>query len=284
METIGQASALTADRDSQMVGSTPDTYRGLNEILRTEYSRRVKTNHRYSLRAFARSLKLESSYLCKILHGKRSVTPQLVERVSGKLGLTPEEMTRLKQMSRTLSSARQRCKTSPKFRRISVDTFAVVADWYHFAILELISTKDFRNDPLWIADTLGISEQSAKEAISRLERLELVTIATDGTLRCEENFTTVGNPFNHGAFQILQKAVLQKALLALDEVPVEERDQSSVTMAIDSKLLPEAKERIRVFRRQLTAFLQKSDNKDCVYHLGLSLYPVTRKVNKGEAQ
>ena len=61
---------------------------------------------------------------------------------------------------------------------------------------------------------------------------------------------------------------------------MERRDQTSMTMAIDTKLLPQAKEKIKKFRRDMDRLLQSSDTKDEVYHLSVSLYPVTKTTDR----
>jgi len=46
-------------------------------------------------------------------------------------------------------------------------------------------------------------------------------------------------------------------------------------MAIDTERLGEAKEKIKLFRRELAAFLSRGRKRDQVYHLGISLYPIS---------
>ena len=64
---------------------------------------------------------------------------------------------------------------------------------------------------------------------------------------------------------------------ALEETPIEERDQSTICMAINTEQIPEVKERIKKFRRELDAYLVEADSKDRVYHLSISFYPVSLK-------
>jgi hypothetical protein len=52
-----------------------------------------------------------------------------------------------------------------------------------------------------------------------------------------------------------------------------------MTMAIDPKKLPQAKERIRDFRRGLSEFLE-SGNRSEVYRINIQLMPVTKKRGK----
>ncbi|MGE3975681.1 MAG: DUF4423 domain-containing protein, partial [Bdellovibrionales bacterium] len=67
------------------------------------------------------------------------------------------------------------------------------------------------------------------------------------------------------------------AIQALETVPMSQRDQSSMTMAIDTSLMDAAKEKIKNFRRELCDFFQKENNpRNAVYQLTISLCPLTK--------
>jgi uncharacterized protein (TIGR02147 family) len=167
---------------------------------------------------------------------------------------------------------------------MELDQFSVIADWYHSAILELIAVKGFRSDARWIAKRLGITVSEANTAIERLLNLEMLKRKKSGKLvnAVGSQTTLTKTPHTSQAQRRLQKQVLEMALSALEEIPVEKRSQTSVTMAINKKRLPEALEYIRRFRRDLSQFLEQDLDKDEVYHLGISLYPVTRTQSTGE--
>ena len=158
-----------------------------------------------------------------------------------------------------------------------MDSFQVISDWYHFAILEIISLPPYSDgDPKAIARALGLTHAEITAALERLQRLKLLARQPNGRLsNISGNNSTLGGPDSAPALRSLQRSILQKAILALEEIPVEVRDQSSMTMAVDSKRLPEARAAIKSFRRKLSEILQSSKTRDAVYHLGISLYPVT---------
>lgn len=252
------------------------------DFLQSELVRRCKVNPRYSLRAFARYLKLESSYLSKLLQGKRAVTEKLIERVRAPLALGPDQVERFHQNARRSKQDRrkQRSRTTvAEFKTLTVDSFYVVSEWYHYAILELTSVQGFKADARWIGRILDLPVPVVNAALERLIRLGMLK-EENGVLTCKENHTTVGNDFTHAAFRNLQRSVLQMALKALDEVPFEQRDHSSITMAINSKHVPEARRRIKQFRRELMSFLQQPGERDMVYQMGIALYPVSKSDSK----
>jgi uncharacterized protein (TIGR02147 family) len=240
--------------------------------LQQELLRRCRANPKYSLRAFASFLKVEPSELSKILNGKRSISSRKFEQFCERLSLDPEQRRGFLGKAETRAS-----ENEASYQQLSLDSFQVIAEWHHYAILELTTVVGFKSDPSWVGNALGISVHEVKAAVERLERLGFLEVSPGGRwIDRSGNITTVGNEFTALAFRKLQKAVLEKALVALEETPFNHRDQSSMTMAIDVSLLPEAKERIRKFRRSLCAFLQNGKKRDHVYQLGVSLYPLTR--------
>lgn len=242
-------------------------------FIQNELIRRTQANPRYSLRAFARSLKMDHSTLVKVLHGKRQLGKRATLSIAAKLGLNPSEAQALLPTPKN-----QKDQVEDHYQQLTLDSFAVISDWYHFAILELLRIDHFQPQPGWIAEVLGIEEHEAEQAIVRLKRLGLIEVDSEGRWfqPNDAKTTTTGNPFTARAFRNLQRQILQKAIVALEEVPMESRDQTSMTMAIDVQKLPEAKKKITEFRRELAAYLSRGERRDEVYHLSISLYPVSQ--------
>lgn len=251
--------------------------------LQAELIRRCRANPKYSLRAFARTLRIEPSALSKILNGKRRITTVMFRQLSKRLALDPvlaEKLQPPSQAPRSQAKA-QAAPTgdfAPKdYRQLSLDMFQIISDWYHYAILELTQLNGFKPEPRWVARKLGITVSEVNIAVERLERIGFLKITSEGKWIDESGaVTTVGNEFTAIAFRKLQRQILEKAIDALEEIPMEERDQSSMTLVANSRLLPQAKERIKRFRRELTRFLKSEGPYDTVYHLGVSLYPVVK--------
>jgi uncharacterized protein (TIGR02147 family) len=245
-------------------------------FLQEELIRRCKRNPRFSLRAFARALDVEASALSKILNGKRALTRRMLHRMSEQLGLGPDQVSEFERiLPNTRSGTRRAQRTEGDFRQVSVDVFNAISDWYHYAILELLTVRGFQPNAQWIARAVGISVSETNFAIERLERLGLLEQLPDGSWRAGQ-MTTTGSNYTAAAFRKLQKQILLQASDAVDSVPLELRDQSSMTMAVRLDRLPQAKDKIRAFRRELCAFLQEGGTHDEVYQLTISLFPASR--------
>jgi len=232
---------------------------------------RCRKNPSYSLRAFARSLEIEPSALSKILKGHRKISKSMCQRLCERLGILATDFIEDGHKTGELNVQ--------SYHAVDIDVFHLIADWYHYAILQLVHVKDFKADTKWVARTLDITVSEANIAIERLFRLQLLKKTADGRWLDSGSLTTLGHKFSVGSFRQLQRQILEKAIDALESVPMDERDQTSMTVAVDSQRLPEARERIKKFRRSLDKFLQGGTNSDRVYHLSISLYPVSHSKN-----
>ena len=245
--------------------------------LQNEFISRCKNNSRYSLRAFARSLEIDSSSLSRLLNGKRMISKTMHVDLGEKLGLAPHEIKNFESFN---NSKRKKIDDSLSglnhYQHMTLDTFEIISDWYHYAILELTKLKHFKGDPRWIAQTLNLSISAVHIAIERLERTGLLHIKKGRWKLKNPSNTVTGYTFTTAAAKQLQKQVCQMSLQALEEIPFQYRNHSSMTMAIDSRQLSLAKSYIQDFRRKLSHLLQRSKKLDHVYQLGVSFYPLTQ--------
>lgn len=239
-------------------------------FLREELEKRIERNPKFSLRAFARMLNVEPSSLSQILNAKRKLTDSMCLRLGKMLDLSPHEFNSL--MDRKLDDKNRRAST---YDSLSPEHFNVIADWYHYAILELTHLDGFIPTAQFVAKVLKISIPQVQSAVERLCRLGYMRIKNEQWIDQSGDVTTMGNPYTTPAFRKLQTHVLQKAIDAMEEIPYELRSQTSMTLPVSLERLEEAKEKIHKFRRELSDFLREGSSKDEVYHLSLSLYPVS---------
>ncbi len=243
---------------------TNESNHSFRSWLRAQFTRRCQRNRAYSLRAFARDLEMDPSSLSQILAGKRRPSRKAMLAIGQRLEATVEQLDSFGTNS------------PDDFRTLALDAFTIVADWYHFAILELTYTASFRYDGPTVARQFGITETEASEALERLVRVGLLAQNPDGTWGKSTRFLTLFTPGQTSpALKELQRQVISLALRAVDTVPQEEKDITSMTMAIDVDRLPEARQLITKFRRDLSAFLEDGEQTR-VYHLGIQLYPVSQ--------
>lgn len=257
-------------------------------ILAAELSRRMDANPSYSLRSFARALVIAPSALSEILSGKRIPSKKMSEKIIRSLNLSPLEQTQFMVsvaksktelgIKRISPSLRQLLKSPPTMESknfIDVDLFRVIGDWYHYAILFITETKDFKENPKWIASQLGISEIEVKLAIERLLKLNLLQKKNGKLAIWNKAFTTADKDTSTAALRKHMRQILEKAIFSLENDPMPTRSITAMTMAIDPEKISKAKAMIENFTQELSKYLE-GGNKTQVYELNINLFPLQK--------
>jgi uncharacterized protein (TIGR02147 family) len=258
---------------------------GIGAHLGAELERRCKTNPRYSLRAFARSLSMEPSYLSKVIRGERAPTASVILRAGTRLGIDPIRLRDWIEATtdRAAQELQRRRESMDKaYVSLTDDQLAGISEWYYYAIPELFDLEGFECTPERVAGLLGLRADVARDAIERMIRLGMLARDAQGRItEPKRSYTmSVVHPGTGPALRKFQRQILEKAIDALEEVPFEERSQSSVTLAVDSERLDAARELIQDFRRKFAHLMKASREKDRVYHLNVSFYPVTPRAGR----
>ena len=243
------------------------------EILRIDFARKKMRNKAYSLRSYSRALDLDPSNLSKLLNYRKELGPQLKAKLAHKIGFTTEDLAAF-----TAGGADIRDQA---YELHNLEAFQLVADWQHYAILELFKTKSFKPSIAVISARLDLTVAESKASLARLERAGLLKKDKDGILRpVDESSSSILSVATSKAHREQQKQILEGAIEAIEQTPIEDRSQSSITFAIDTEKLEQARKLIKKFRRQLGRLLSQSEKLDEVYQLSVSLYPVTKKLKE----
>lgn len=247
--------------------------------LERELKRRMNSNSAYSLRSFARDLETDPSLLSKLIRGKRKISNKQIDRLGKLLNLSLRNIESFKNPSEIDYRQEERYQ-------LSLDQFDVIAEWQHYAILEMMSLKDFKPDLNWLAKKLSLTPKEVLACLQRLQRVGLLKIHPNGNWEdvSQGRSTHILNKnFTSYAHKKAQKSILEKAKESMDTVKIESRDQSSIMMSCSRDKIDEAKDMITQFRRQLSDFLEDSTEKDSVYQLSISLFPLIIS-DEGEEQ
>jgi transcriptional regulator with XRE-family HTH domain len=236
-------------------------------LLERELARRCSKNPSYSLRAFAKALGISHSLLSLILAGKRTVTKALAREIAEHLSISPEDQHNLLSQPRPVEPDRT--------FQLEVDAFSFIADWQNFALLSLLEIKDAQWNSKWISRALRISEAQAKLTMDRLERLGYVVVHR-GQARLGTPPIRIENTVSTPATRRFHRGLLERAVESLENDPMEARDFSSMTFAMDPALVGYALKKIRDFRRKLSQDLETRGEPKEVYNLTVQLFPVSQ--------
>lgn len=180
-------------------------------------------------------------------------------------------------MARDLATERVREKTKV-YSEVSLDTFKMISEWHHFALLEYFELPSASSDFAQIAKDLGLDVEKVPLAVERLLRLGLLT-KKNAKYIPPSRLSTTPTDIPSEAIREHHFEMLNKAFRALQKQSVPQRDFQSLTLAVAREDIPLVKKRLREFQEQLSAELATSPRKDAVYALLFNFFDLTENMN-----
>lgn len=236
------------------------------EFLVIEFEKRQVRNPSYSIRAFSRDIGVAKTTVSDVMNGLRRLSSANIDILVARLKLDDEVARLFKNDISTLSDSG---------RVILIeDQFQVIKDWYYLAILNLAKLENNQCSADWIAERLGLPFDLAEKALSELLVLGLIENRNGKLFRTLMPITTTVD-IPSESIREHHRQSLNKAIEALVEVPVELRDYTTVTYALNPEKLPEVKKLIHAFQRKLGKMLPQKNATD-VYRLNIQFFPLTK--------
>lgn len=258
-----------------------------SETLKRVLVERISDNRSYSLRAFARDLEISPAFLSQILNNQRRPSLKRASRICQRLRFDLETSQRFINGVANTQIAAPVAGKSIKNREqdslmMEIDRFRSVSEWYHGAILEMTTLKNFQPNIKWLARRLGIPAREAQQAVECLRRLGLLRVSKNNWTR---KTVHVYFPMSHPdvATRRFHGEMIDKAKRSLQSAmprDYEGRDITGITMAVDPARLKTAKRRIATFRRQIMTYLSRGELKE-VYQLNIQLFPLSHSPQSG---
>jgi uncharacterized protein (TIGR02147 family) len=238
------------------------------KVLEREFIRRRKRNPRFSMRSYARFLGIGVASLSEALSGKRNLSPKNLQKVASKLDLRPIEQELFIQKPKNSF-------TESDVVLLEDEKFSIIADWYHFAIIELASIKKHIATPQWIGQELGIDVYEAQVALERLQKLNLIEIKNKKIIR-KTGFLTSGEDIPSAAIRTRHHQILDRAHDSLNYDPIDVRFFNEITIAIDPDNIEQIKKSLKNFIRKTSSKLEEGSPSQ-VYSLSINLFPLKNR-------
>jgi uncharacterized protein (TIGR02147 family) len=254
------------------------------DLIIREFEQRKSRNARYSLRAYARDLGLQAPKLSQILKGACGLSVERGRDIAVKMNLSGEEKelflvyleAHFSRSALAKRRAQEKLDGSLSDLHLALEQFKIIADWHHFALLELIKLPGLAHTGDALGKRLGLTKKTVAAALERLLTLGLVQkLGTRYQASGQTVSTTYDIPSRH--IQEHHAQVLQKALGALTEVPVKQRDFSTMMLALPENQVEEAKAFINEFKDKFDLKFGKTATPDRVYALGVQFFPLDKK-------
>lgn len=267
-------------------------YVDFTEYLRDDFRQRKNRNRKYSYRAMAERLELSSSTVVRIMNGKRGLSRSMIPRFVSYLDLSQKEADYFRSMVvfKTAKSEQTRMEayrsmTSLRGGRtitVSQKQHSFYEKWYYSAIRELLRIEKFTGDYKKLAGKLEppIGESQARKAVDILRSLGLIRCDGDSYCVTDKNIST-GEIWQDAAIHTFQHAISQKATEALNGIPRQERDFSTMTMCYSRQGFQKVRELLKRTREELSRIEESDHDHERVYQINLQLFPLSKPCGGG---
>ena len=270
-------------------------YQNFRVYLRDFYTER-KHRSGFTWRDFAKAAGYSSPVFLKLVcDGKANLSDVGIERVANAMGLVGTDL----QYFRALVNFNQEKDSSKKkevFKELRAiakenemtlvgeDQYDYYESWINPVLRELVPQVP-EATPAQVADMLAFDTQAAevKKALKLLEKVGLLNKNADGSFEQSSKAITTGNiEVTSLSVREMHRQMGELAVRSLDEVPVNERDISGLTLGISESAYSRITKEIEDFRRRVASIVLQETEEDRVYRLNVQLFPLTKKFKGGE--
>jgi uncharacterized protein (TIGR02147 family) len=270
-------------------------YQNYRLYLKDYYSEQKNAKKYFSYRYFSRKAGINASaFLYYVIEGKRNLTKNSIDKISGTIGMSREEGEYFENLvffnqaktvvEKTMYYARiVECRRSLDIKTIDRDQYEFYSKWYHSVIREIAAMVDFRDDHAMLGSYLvpRISAKEAQGSVALLERLGLLERDENGLYHRTDAVVGV-KPEGQDVFIIekFQLEMLELSRKSFDAIPRADRMSASTTFGISRATFDLFKMKTREFRKELLEIAKIDNEPDRVYQFTFNLFPTTRSIDE----
>ena len=259
-----------------------------SELLSEYFERKKASRGTFSVRGFAKALKVAPSFVSGMLQGKKSIPLARVGQIATILEL---DLLALAEFKRALAqqvldehnisiddSGPTMQKASKKYRPAPKKHFSILASWYHVAILDLCTCDNFQKDNKWIADQLGITVYQVEFALKHLQSLGVLVETKDSYRKVNSKIRLAYNE-SHADIRKFHAQMIEKALEELktktSPEDFQKREITGITIAANPKNVKRARLRLTEALHEVAEILSEGETTD-LYQINAQLFTLLK--------
>lgn len=251
-------------------------YVSFRYFLQETFLRFCRKNTAYSVRAFAKRLRIHPTTLSQILSGKRKITARTYVRLADRLEIPASQRAWFERTFQRRSAAKAPLSARSDIRRLSGNEAEALVGWQHLAILELAKTVGFVPSPPAIAERLGIPEKLAQESVDRLLEFGRLAVDSEGNwIPAEENTVNIPSVSN----EVIKRAMRENIELAgerYEAAPFREGFGTYIVFPVLRERIEVAIEALNAATVRMVDEIDDGGPYDEVYCLTTVLFPMSR--------
>jgi uncharacterized protein (TIGR02147 family) len=223
------------------------------QVLKMYFDRKQAARPGFSMRTFAKDLKVTPSFVSECLSGKKSIPlariPELIDILELD-DVAAEHLKRalilenLSQYGLDLETLKEE-KDVLKFQPVPKSQFTLLNPWYNIAIMDLTTCEGFKKDHEWIAKRLGLSRYQVEHSLNQLIASGLLQETEEGYKKIAEQIRLSINE-SHSEIRKYHASMIEKAkqelLTKTSKTAFDLREISGVTIAANPQQVAKARQ------------------------------------------
>lgn len=265
----------------------------VSEILAKQWRKKKRSRPNYSLRALARDLQMDPSFISRIFKGQKPLPTERVEDFVQMLDMDPLSTVELKRALLLdfaekmglgidyLNTTDSGASLTLKFEDYSIpeNQESLLDPWYKIAILDMVTLENFVFDPPRISRQLGITMDDFSRAWNFLVRGGFVLQNKELNWSKSESKIRIATKRSTRAIRQFHKSLM---IRAIDEMAQHPDNESFAKRLITGATVAVNLQQIEKIKLQLNAALLEACQSATegptqeVYGINISFFPLTR--------
>lgn len=272
------------------------TYYDYRKYISDYYHDKKSHNANYSFRYIAGKIGVDHALIVKIMQGERHISSRKIGDFAELLGLSERQTAYFRLLvafskSKNDEDSRHWFEKILEFsdipeKKIDSNQYAFYRSWYIAAVREILNICTFNDDYRWLSGVVqpSISVVEAKKAVRLLLELGMIRRDAEGYVHLTDQFVTTGDNWHSFAIRAYQKEACTLAAQALDNIPKEERDISTVTLSLNDDGLRRISESLAAFRREIIDIAASCTSVNRAFQVNLQVFPVSARITPHQDQ
>lgn len=258
-------------------------------FLKDFYEESKKANPFFSYKCFADRAGFKTkTFLHRVIRGERALVKSRIFQVATAMKLSKSEIEYFENLV-LFTEAKNAGEKEFYFDKMQTNSrrnpvceirqnqYHYFSKWYHVVVRELITMNKWKDDYSWLARHVypRITVPQAKRAVKLLHELGLIKKTSSGYYCQTDTFIKSKDEAGQIGVRVFQKKAMELAQSALDEIPPDQRDISTLTLGVSEEQFTKLKKELRNFRARLLSLCDSQKKLDRVYQLNLAFFPVS---------
>lgn len=254
-----------------------------------------KSNAGFSFRRFSKIAGFSSpNFLLLLIQGERNLSTDSADKISKAFSLDQyksqffkflvgfNQSKSLEEKSHYVQKMKQ-LKIKQNIEYLHQSHFDYYSSWINIVVRELIVTKPgIQVDEIVQLILPQQKKSDIEKSIDILKNLDLIQ-SKDGYFFSTQKNLKTGDQFTSVAVYQFHRQMIQNANEALNNFPREQRNISSVSIAIDSAKYEKIVQKINELREEIMILSSEETNTQLntkIYQFNFQLFPLTQEINK----